>query len=138
MRGRILGLGGAAAALVVLAGGATAVGAPAIPLNGAQETAPGDTNGHGTFQYDISGTTFCYTLTYRDIEPPHVAHVHAAKRHVNGPIVIPLQLGDGSGTRTCTTISAALASAITADPKSYYVNVHNTPYPGGAIRGQLK
>jgi hypothetical protein len=28
--------------------------------------------------------------------------------------------------------------AIAADPRGYYVNVHNLEFPGGAIRGQLR
>jgi hypothetical protein len=30
-----------------------------------------------------------------------------------------------------------LVGAIAANPSGYYVNVHNIPYPDGAIRGQL-
>jgi hypothetical protein len=138
MRKTILGLSGAAAALVVLAGGTTAAGAPAIPMSGAQEAAAADNNGHGSFTYDISGTGFCYTLIYQGIESPTAAHVHLGDRHVAGDVVIPLDPGDGSGTLTCTTITQEVADAITADPKAYYVNVHNETYPAGAIRGQLK
>ena len=93
MRKTILGLSGAAAALVVLAGGTTAAGAPAIPMSGAQEAAAADNNGHGSFTYDISGTAFCYTLTYQGIESPTAAHVHLGDRHVAGDVVIPLDPG---------------------------------------------
>ena len=138
MRNTSVGLGAAALALVVLAGGAPVAAAPAIPLTGAQEAERGDNNGHGTFSYDIEGTTFCYRLTYRKIATPTAAHVHLGERHVAGSVVIPLDPGTGSATERCTEISQELADAITADPTAYYVNVHNEPFPAGAIRGQLK
>ncbi|WP_410790345.1 CHRD domain-containing protein [Kribbella sp. C-35] len=130
-----------AAVATVLA--ATALGLPAasaepaIPLNGEQEAAAADPDGHGFFSYSLDGTTFCWTLTWQGIEPATAAHVHLAARHVAGPVVIPLAI-TSSPSAGCTTISAALAAAITADPKAYYVNIHNAPFPGGAIRGQLK
>lgn len=54
--------------------------------------------------------------------------------------MVPLSVGDGSGATVseCVAISPGLADAITADPKAYYVNVHNPSFPAGAIRGQLK
>ena len=132
-----------AASLVLTALGATstsASAAPAIPLNGDQENPAADADGHGFFTYDIEGTQFCYTLEWQRIDTAFAAHVHRAPRGVNGGIVIPLSVGDGSGTRVegCAGISAELAAEITANPKAFYVNVHNTPFPGGAIRGQLK
>jgi len=36
-----------------------------------------------------------------------------------------------------TGVDASLIKAIRKDPASYYVNVHNSVYPGGAMRGQL-
>ena len=32
---------------------------------------------------------------------------------------------------------ATIAAALVANPADYYVNVHNTPFPAGAVRGQL-
>lgn len=139
-----LGAAALATTAILAAGTASAApgmpGAPAIPLNGAQESAAGDNNGHGFFGYTLEGTTFCWTLQWSGIETAFAAHVHEAPRHVAGPIVIPLSVGDGSGAPVsdCTTIDAALAADIAADPGDYYVNVHNPSFPAGAIRGQLK
>jgi hypothetical protein len=117
-----------------------ATAAPAIPLSGGQETAAADEDGHGFFTYSIDGTTFCWTLSWQDIATPTAAHVHVGARHVAGPVVIPLDADGlpGPDMSGCTTISAELAAAITADPGAYYANVHNATFPAGAIRGQLK
>jgi hypothetical protein len=67
------------------------------------------------------------------------AHIHVGAAGEMGPIVEPLQLtGRDTGlVASGTAIDAALAEAILADPANYYVNVHTTVCPGGAIRGQL-
>lgn len=118
----------------------TATAAPAIPLSGGQETAAADPDGHGFFTYSIDGTRFCWTLSWQDIATPTAAHIHVGPRRVAGPIVIPLDADGmpGPDRAGCTTISSDLAGAITANPRGYYANVHNTPFPAGAIRGQLK
>jgi hypothetical protein len=114
--------------------------APAIPLSGGQETAAADPDGHGFFTYSIDGTTFCWTLNWQDIETATAAHVHVGARHVAGPVVIPLDVDGvpGPDMTGCTTIDGELAAAISANPRDYYVNVHNAEFPAGAIRGQLK
>jgi len=131
---------GAAALALSFAGTTSASAAPAIPLNGGQEVEAADHNGHGFFSYDLDGTTFCYTLAWDRIDTATAAHVHKAPRHVAGSVVIPLDVGDGSGAPVseCTEIDADLAADLAANPKAYYVNVHNEAFPGGAIRGQLK
>lgn len=139
MRTSLAALGGIAALSLTLAA-APAATAPAIPMNGAQESGPGDNNGHGFFSYRLSGTDFCYSMSWRGIDTAVAAHVHVAPRNVAGPVVIPLDVGDGSGATVsdCLVIDAGLAAAIKANPKAYYVNVHNAAFPAGAIRGQLK
>ena len=127
-----------AAVLALSASGlSAATAAPAIPLNGEQEAAAADPDGHGFFAYTLEGTTFCWTLSWQGIETATAAHVHRAPRHVAGSIVIPLSVAS-SPASGCTTIAADLADGIRTDPKAYYVNVHNATFPGGAIRGQLK
>lgn len=137
---RTLATLGAAAFVLIFLGVTPAAAAPAIPLNGGQEAEAADPDGHGFFTYDLDGTTFCWTLEWQGIDTALAAHVHKAPRNIAGPIVIPLSVGDGSGAPVsdCTEIDAGLATDLAANPKAYYVNVHNAAFPGGAIRGQLK
>jgi hypothetical protein len=133
----------ALASTIVLASGLAmgpADAAPTIPMNGGQEPAGGDPDGHGFFTYSIEGTTFCWTVSWQDIAEPLAGHVHVAPRRVAGPIVIDLN-ADGVGgpdTSGCRQISPDLATAIAQDPKAYYVNLHTAEFPAGVIRGQLK
>jgi hypothetical protein len=67
------------------------------------------------------------------------AHIHVGAAGEMGPVVQPLELtGREQGlVATGTATNPALAQAILDDPANYYVNVHTTVCPAGAIRGQL-
>src|SRR5215210_2001676 len=67
------------------------------------------------------------------------AHIHVGAAGTIGDVVAPLELtGLESGLVAAGTITdPTLAAAILADPAGYYVNVHTTVCPNGAIRGQL-
>src|SRR5688572_11554974 len=67
------------------------------------------------------------------------AHIHVGAEGDMGPVVQALELtGRERGlVATGTATNPALAEAIVAEPANYYVNVHTTVCPGGAIRGQL-
>ena len=110
-----------------------------VRLTGAAEVAPGDPDGTGraTIRINPRRGELCYQLRVSNIEPATAAHVHEAPPRVAGPVVAPLQAPTAGSSKGCVTISRALATDIVRDPDDYYVNVHNTPYPGGALRGQL-
>jgi CHRD domain len=100
----------------------------------------GDLDGFGVFAATIQGDQLCYALAVGGINTPVAAHIHAAKRNKNGPIVVPLQHPTTSpgASSECKTVDAALLAAIKKHPNRYYVNVHTGDFPNGAIRGQLK
>ena len=130
-------------ALVALALALPAVaqtgGALHAQLTGEQEVpGPGDPDGSGSATvWTIPPNTVCYKLTARGIAPPNAAHIHEAPPGVAGPVVLPLRPPTWGVSAGCTKAAPALVSALAANPSGYYVNVHNAPYPEGAVRGQL-
>jgi hypothetical protein len=110
-----------------------------VTLTGAAEVAAGDPDGTGraTIRINPRRGELCYQLRVSGIEPATAAHVHDAPPKVAGPVVAPLQAPTSGSSKGCVTISKTLAQEIISDPGEYYVNVHNDPYPGGALRGQL-
>jgi hypothetical protein len=132
------------AAAVVIALPATAAPQPLATLGANLTTevpGPGDPNGHGNAMLKVYKAKVCYTLSVRGIKPATMAHIHKGGKGVAGPIVVPT---DGSSLNLprptssgCEAIPSALSMKLRQNPSNYYVNVHNKPYPDGAIRGQL-
>lgn len=109
-------------------------------LKGSEEVpGPGDPDGAGMATITISGTTITYSILVNGISTPTTAHIHSGIFGVAGPIVVDLSptFGTGCATGTVTGVSSTLISQILANPSAFYVNVHSTEFPNGAIRGQL-
>lgn len=107
----------------------------------------GDPNGRGevyVFGIDGDPTTLCYVLFVDKIDTATAAYIHRGEAGTNGPVVASLAApGDGNAADCLTEgepgkfADGQTVSEILGDPSSFYVNVHNDSYPGGAIRGQL-
>lgn len=110
-----------------------------VTMSGEEEVAPGDPDGTGTASINITSRsgTLCYFVRVRGIEPATAAHIHEAPPGVAGPVVVPINAPTNGASSGCVNIGRQLALEIIASPEDYYVNVHNDPYPGGALRGQL-
>jgi CHRD domain len=112
-----------------------------VKLNGANENPPADLGGRGNAFLLVSAdrTKICYLITVSNLQGDVIlAHIHQAPKGVNGPIVVPLTAPIGGASADCATVPADLGSAIVDSPDQYYVNVHTTMFPAGAIRGQLR
>ena len=114
-------------------------------LTGAEEVPPADPDGSGNVVVRLNtrmGGKVCWNFTVRDIGTATAAHIHKAPMGMNGGIVVdmspaPGDADDGQWKACRTGVDRALIRDIIRNPTSYYVNVHNMPFPGGAIRGQL-
>lgn len=100
-----------------------------------------NTLGSGTFvaRSNIGQGRICWNLSVTGLADVTAAHIH----YLNGPlatqIAVPLALPTpftGSATG-CATVLRALVKQILVHPENFYVNVHTTTYPGGAISGTL-
>ena len=109
-------------------------------LTGGQETAGGDRNGRGSFSGHFKGDTLCYGLTVSNIGKPLAPHIHKAPRGEDGDVVVTLKhprSGNPGASSQCVPVDPAVADDIRANPKGFYVNVHNEAFPNGAVRGQI-
>jgi hypothetical protein len=105
-------------------------------LKGGSEIPKGDPDGTGTVSIRVAGSrTVCWSFALTRILKPTAAHIHRGSPGSAGPVVIPL--GKTYKARGCVIASATVVRALVRHPRRFYVNVHNTRYPGGALRGQL-
>lgn len=120
--------------------------------SGAQEVAPdgslgaGDPDGSLASLSRVHGRSVDYALAWSRIDPPTMAHLHAAAAGTNGPVVVPFFDVTAAGGLPPTVngivgsvrgIEAATITGLRNDTAGYYANVHTAPYPAGAVRGQL-
>lgn len=105
-------------------------------------TNSGDPDGTGTALITLNAgqQTVCWDVTARNIALPGTAsHIHRAPAGLAGPIVLPLVPPDANGVSSgCAHgVDRDLILDMIVNPTAYYVNVHTTEHPPGAIRAQL-
>ena len=131
---------------LALIAGAEHGGAPfSTPMTQEVTSTPpyaGDPNGTGTALITVNHgqREICWEVSVSDITLPATAsHIHKAAPGVRGPIVVGLSAPDAAGRSVgCASgLDQALLRDILTNTAAYYVNVHTTDYPPGAVRGQL-
>ncbi|MFO0875554.1 MAG: CHRD domain-containing protein [Phycisphaerales bacterium] len=135
----------AAVAIAATTLAATSASAEQFTLNmsGAQEVpGPGDPDGvaTGTLTIDKTTNTISWNFTYSNIAAPTLMHIHPGAAGVAGGVLVNLGVATSGGAGTLisqTVTTAANVNMILANPTGFYVNIHNSPFPGGAIRGQI-
>ena len=150
MRKLTLPLFGLALALALVGSVRSVVAAPSFAtmelsaklMGGAEEVPnPGDPDGMGTatVTLDTNSGQASFTINVSNITlPAAAAHIHEGERGVAGGVVVPLTAPDANGAASgSAAVDAALMQRMMNNPAGFYVNVHTTDFPGGAVRGQL-
>ncbi len=141
------------AALFIVMGTGVALAQPAqagstvtltTSLNGAEVPTGGDRDatGFATLVIDKSAKSLCFNLNWSAVDGTVTAtHVHVAPVGQVGPGFVALfggmTFGGTDSATGCVPVTSSQISALTKTPSNYYVNLHSTTYPDGAIRGQL-
>ena len=103
---------------------------------------PGDADGRasGTLSIDDATGLIAWNFTYSDIASPAAMHIHSGAAGERGGVAVPLEVTTTGAVGTLigsTMAEADAVASILASPASFYVNIHNADFRGGAIRGQL-
>ena len=99
-----------------------------------------DGTGDALITLNLGQNEICWDLSVdRILLPATASHIHRAAPGVRGNIVIGLTAPGltGAATGCKSDVDPELLKEILQDPANFYVNVHTSDFPAGAIRGQL-
>ena len=114
-------------------------------LTGSQETPPNASLavGLGSVLLNDVADTITVDLFWDGLSAgATAAHIHTGAPGVAGPVTFPLALGPALGKTTAfmpeQMFSITPAQIVTLEAGDMYMNVHDSVFPGGEIRGQLE
>jgi len=82
----------------------------------------------------------CVEIDVRDLDQPTAAHIHQAEPGTTGDVVLALKAprtGEDS-VDACVHAAPEVLRRLGDDPSQFYLDVHSTGFPEGALRGQLR
>ena len=110
-------------------------------LTGAAEVpGPGDPDGTGRVEVSVVDATdnVCYEFKeVRNLGAVTAAHIHRGAAGAAGPPVVTMEAPADGHSKGCVKVDGALVDDIHHRKGEFYVNVHTSDFPDGAIRGQL-
>jgi len=142
MRSSLRAAAAAAVLLIVSPTLALADDAFAVMVGPYQVGLAGSVKGHGTATLTkVNNNTICWGVTVFGLDTPTELHIHKGIAGVNGDVAIaltpPTAGNPGAASGCLAIVDSNLVKELFEHPQRYYVNLHTTKFPEGAIRGQL-
>ena len=99
----------------------------------------GDLDGAGKAALDAhpGRDELCLTLVLSGLAPATAVHLHAESTGGSGPVVAAWTAPTDGASAACVPVTDQLSKEIRRRPGEYYVDVHTTEFPNGAVRGPL-
>lgn len=110
-----------------------------------------DSRGKASVRIDVDDGEVCFEVSFDRGGTANRGHIHVGPAGVNGDIVVTFfelrevpadprndQLERRQRLSDCVDADPTILAAIKANPSGYYVNLHNSRFPGGFVRGQLR
>ena len=131
--------------LLLAAAGTALAGCETIAEEAAQVTGDelvaalspvGGGGGSGRAVISLNDTTnqVCTDLEVRGIGQVTAAHIHLG---ATGPAYFDIEVEDDNDTDDCDTTTDAQLDHLRRNPRAYWVDVHTSDRPAGALRGRL-
>lgn len=100
---------------------------------------PGDDSTRGTGEISVTpgGTEVCYAVAVEDLAGVTGAHLHEGREGVAGPVAVALETPASGTAEGCVSTSASIVDGLANGSRSFYLQVHTTDRPDGALRGQV-
>ncbi len=145
LRGIMVSLAAVVAATALFSVSATAGGRPLS----AELTGPTAGTGTAVLELNQGRGTICWEIDLTGVSPlPFAGHIHdfATNRVIltlyggpanPAPATTPTTPQSYPASACVENVSAGLIKEIRQNPEDYYVNLHNSAFPGGVVQGAL-
>lgn len=138
----VLGPIAALAVALVAPSGAAATEQAVAKMNGNRVVpGPGDPNGKGRAELTLKQRQrqICFSVSYNNVNKPVTAEIRRGTSGHTGPVKAVLFTNSSADPATgCSQETAHQVRRIRQHPRKFYLQLENSQFPKGAIRGQLR